>query len=159
MSAIKALKDFLNDVGVVYNDGTARAYTFSKPIKAYDQEVVSIFYEEDNVLKMGSEENGFLFQSVVYECDAFYILKHIYDHDKGNADRLGYAMPTQSYEEFKVSDFIEGLENLRDEIDKIIAKANKRVVLDNDAWRIPAMALNMIMNDVQHYNRSLESLA
>lgn len=159
MSAIKALKDFLNDVGVVYNDGTARAYTFSKPIKAYDQEVVSIFYEEDNVLKMGSEENGFLFQSVVYECDAFYILKHIYDHDKGNADRLGYAMPTQSYEEFKVSDFIEGLENLRDEIDKIIAKANKRVVLDNDAWRIPAIALNMIMNDVQHYNRSLESLA
>lgn len=159
MSAIKALKDFLNDVGVVYNDGTARAYTFSKPIKAYDQEVVSIFCEEDNVLKMGSEENGFLFQSVVYECDAFYILKHIYDHDKGNADRLGYAMPTQSYEEFKVSDFIEGLENLRDEIDKIIAKANKRVVLDNDAWRIPAIALNMIMNDVQHYNRSLESLA
>lgn len=159
MSAIKALKDFLNDVGVVYNDGTARAYTFSKPIKAYDQEVVSIFYEEDNVLKMGSEENGFLFQSVVYECDAFYILKHIYDHDKGNAGRLGYAIPIQSYEEFKVSDFIEGLENLRDEIDNIIAKANKRVVLDNDAWRIPAIALNMIMNDVQHYNRSLESLA
>lgn len=159
MSAIKALKDFLNDVGVVYNDGTARAYTFSKPIKAYDQEVVSIFYEEDNVLKMGSEENGFLFQSVVYECDAFYILKHIYDHDKGNADRLGYSLPIQSYEEFKVSDFIEGLENLRDEIDEIITKANNGVILDNDAWRIPAMALNMIMNDVKHYNRSLESLA
>ena len=86
---------------------------------------------------------------------AFVILKHLSEINKYE-DEVKFTMPWIDYNEFNYKTFRTSIRNLKTAVGYIERLVDMEKPLNNEEWTIPAIALNVLMNDVQHYNKFIE---
>lgn len=152
MSAIKAIQDFIDKKGE--QAGNEKLFVFDTPIECDYFNILSII-NGDKGLEYAVESDGFYFRYILDEYYAFVILKHLSEMDEYR-DEIKFALPLNGYEEFNYKTFRIGIRNLKSAIGYIERLVDLEEPLNNKEWTLPTLALNMIMNDIQHYNRFIE---
>lgn len=152
MSAIKAIQDFIEKKGE--QAGNEKIFIFDTPIECDYFNILSII-NGDKGMEYAVESDGYYFRNILDEYYAFVILKHLSETDEYR-DEIKFALPLNSYEEFNYKTFCKGIRNLKSAIGYIEKLVDLERPLNNKEWSLPTLALNMIMNDIQHYNRFIE---
>lgn len=152
MSAIKAIEDFVNRHGEQV--GNEKIFIFDTPIECDYFNILSVI-KGDKGLEYATENDGYYFRYILDEYYAFVIVKYLSETEKYE-DEIKFTMPWSDYSEFDYKTFRISIRNLKSAIGYIERLVDKKKPLNNGEWTIPAMALNMIMNDIQHYNRFIE---
>lgn len=152
MSAIKAIENFISRNGE--QTGDDRIFVFDTPIECDNFNILSVI-KGDKGLEYAVESEGYYFRYILDEYYAFVILKHL-SEIKEYEDEVKFTMPWIDYNEFNYKTFRTSIRNLKTAIGYIERLVDMEKPLNNGEWTLPAMALNVIMNDVQHYNKFIE---
>ena len=152
MSAIKAIENFISKNGE--QTGEDRIFVFDTPIECDCFNILSVI-KGDKGLEYAVESEGYYFRYILDEYYAFVILKHL-SEIKEYEDEVKFTMPWIDYNEFNYKTFRMSIRNLKTAIGYIERLVDMEKPLNNGEWTLPAMALNVIMNDVQHYNKFIE---
>lgn len=152
MSALKALSELVKTKGIYDKETDSMVYVLNTPIIG-DEEILSVCVDNKEKVFVGCDNNGYLYMDYIGELTAYAILLHLH-----KCGEYIPSMPIMKEEEFNIDTFIDGLENLVFEVKKLKVIAKGRQPLDNDIWIRPAIALNVLMNDVQHYNSYIEKM-
>lgn len=150
MSSLKALHDLVTTNGEYVEDIDAMVYYINTPIVG-DEQILSVCVDNKGKVFIGCDNDGCLCQDYIGELTAYAILIHLY-----KCGEYEPSMPMMEVDEFDLDTFIDGLENLVFEVKKIKVIAKGKQPLDNDIWIRPAIALDVLMNDVHLYNRYIE---
>lgn len=152
MSAIKAIEKFVNKHGEqVENE---KIFVFDTPIECDYFNILSVI-NGDKGLEYAVDSEGYFFRYILDECYAFVIVKYLSETEE-YADEIKFTMPWSDYSEFDYKTFCKSIRNLKNAICYIEHLVIAEKPLNNGEWTIPALAMNMIMNDVQHYNKFVE---
>ena len=152
MSAIKAIEKFVNKHGEqVENE---KIFVFDTPIECDYFNILSLI-KGDKGLEYAVDSEGYYFRYILDEYYAFVIVKYLSETEKYE-DEIKFTMPWSDYSEFDYKTFRISIRNLKSAIGYIVRLVDMEKPLNNGEWTIPALAMNMIMNDVQHYNKFVE---
>lgn len=152
MSAIKAIEKFVNKHGEqVENE---KIFVFDTPIECDYFNILSLI-KGDKGLEYAVDSEGYYFRYILDEYYAFVIVKYLSETEKYE-DEIKFTMPWSDYSEFDYKTFRISIRNLKSAIGYIERLVDMEKPLNNGEWTIPALAMNMIMNDVQHYNKFVE---
>lgn len=152
MSAIKAIEKFVNKHGEqVENE---KIFVFDTPIECDYFNILSLI-KGDKGLEYAVDSEGYYFRYILDEYYAFVIVKYLSETEKYE-DEIKFTMPWSDYSEFDYKTFRISIRNLKSAIGYIVRLVDMEKPLNNGEWTIPALAMDMIMNDVQHYNKFVE---
>lgn len=152
MSAIKAIEEFVNKHGEqVENE---KIFVFDTPIECDYFNILSVI-KGDKGLEYAVDSEGYYFRYILDEYYAFVIVKYLSETEKYE-DKIKFTMPWSDYSEFDYKTFRISIRNLKSAIGYIERLVDKGKPLNNGEWTIPALAMNMLINDVQHYNKFVE---
>ena len=152
MSAIKAIENFITRNGE--QTGEDRIFVFDTPIECDYFNILSVI-KGDKDLEYVVDSEGCYFRYILDEYYAFVILKHLSKIDKYE-DEVKFTMPCIDYNEFDYKTFRTSIRNLKLAVGYIERLVDMEKPLNNEEWTIPAIALNVLMNDVQSYNKFIE---
>lgn len=152
MSAIKAIEDFIDRYGE--EAGNEKILVFDTPIECDYFNILSVI-KGDKGLEYAVESDGDYSRYILDEYYAFVIVKHWSEIDEYR-NEIKFIMPWSDYSEFDYKTFRISIRNLKSAIGYIERLVDKGKPLNNGEWTIPALAMNMLMNDVQHYNKFVE---
>lgn len=152
MSAIKAVDNFISRNGE--QTGEDRIFIFDTPIECDYFNILSVI-KGDKGLEYATESDGYYFRYILDEYYAFVIVKYLSETEKYE-DEIKFTMPWSDYSEFDYKTFCKSIRNLKNAICYIEHLVIAEKPLNNGEWTIPALAMNMLMNDVQHYNKFVE---
>lgn len=152
MSAIKAIENFITKNGE--QTGEDRIFVFDIPIECDYFNILSVI-KGDKGVEYAVESEGYYFRYILDEYYAFIILKHLFEIDKYECETK-FTMPWNDYNEFNYKTFRTSIRNLKTAIGYIERLVDMEKPLNNREWAIPTMAMNVLMNDVQHYNQFIK---